>query len=371
MSKNLFRKELETLKPYVPGKPIEAVKKEFGLERIVKLASNENPLGPSPKAIEAIKKEADQVHLYPDPGAMALREVLEDKFGIPGERIVLGNGGEELIKLIAQTFIEEGDEAIMGLPSFSLYEIAVSHMGGVCHQVPLTKDLKHDLATFEKKLNDKTKLVFICNPNNPTGNIMSKEEVEGFVAKLPDDVVLIMDEAYFEYARLNEAYPNGLEILAKRPNTIVLRTLSKVAGIAGVRIGYAFTSAEIATEMNKVRGVFNVNRIAQAAACAALQDEDHIEKTVALNKQSLDAMMAYFDEKGLPYAPADANFVFVDTKRDSRVVFDKLQRMGVIMRPGFLWGYDTYMRVSSGTMEQTEIFIEAMEEVLASVDTIK
>lgn len=361
----LYKKELENLKAYVPGKPIEAVKEEFGLEKIIKLASNENPLGPSPKAVEAIRKEAPMVNIYPDTNATALKKSICDKYGVDKNQIILGNGGEEIIKLLGMTLINEGDEAIMADPSFSLYEIAVSHMGGVPVKIPLTDDFKHDFKKFVDAINEKTKIIFVCNPNNPTGNIMTEEEVRYLVDHTPEDVFILLDEAYFEFAIKNPDYPNGLEILKERKNTIVLRTLSKVAGIAGVRIGYAFSNPELVTQISKAKGVFNVNRLAQAAAVAALDDSDHIDKTVELNYESLKLMTDYFDALGLNYAIPNANFVFVDLGVDSRKVFDHLQRQGIIIRPGFLWSYDTFIRISTGTIEQTEALINALKEILA------
>lgn len=363
MPKDLFRRELADLKPYVPGKPIEEVKKEYGIEHIDKLASNENPLGPSPKAMEAIRKEIEEIHIYPDATAMKLKLELAKKYDLTHENIVLGNGGEQILQMIALAFINAGDEAIMATTTFGLYGTSVAHMGGVPVKIPL-KNYKHDFEEFINKINDKTKLIYVCNPNNPTGNIMPKDDIDYLVKNVPDDIVLILDEAYYDYARLNPEYPESLNILKKRPNTIILRTFSKVAGIAGVRVGLALTSAEIATEMNKVRGVFNVNKLAQAAALGALEDEEHLEKTVNLNYESMDMMKSYFDKNNLEYIPSNANFIFVNVDKDSRIVFEELMKKGIIIRPGFLWGWDNWLRVSTGTIEQTERFIKTLEEIL-------
>ena len=360
---NIFRKELGNLKEYVPGKPIEDVMREYGLKSIVKLASNENPLGPSPRAIEAIKKEAKHVNIYPDGQALELRDKLAKKHGMKLEEIIIGSGGEQILKLMAHTFINEGDEVIFAAPSFALYDIMSSHMGAKCHSVPLTEGFKHDFDAFKKLVNDKTKLVYVCNPNNPTGNIMTKEEVMNFIKILPDTCVLMLDEAYFEYAIHDPNYLDGLEILKNRPNTVVLRTFSKVAGLAGLRIGYAFSSAEIIREMTKVKGVFNANRLGQVAALASLEDEEHIEKTIALNKASLDKMKAFFDENKMSYVPSHTNFIFVNINMSSRVAYEELLKLGVIIRPGFLWGQENYIRVSSGTLEETDIFLQALKEV--------
>lgn len=361
--KNLFRKEVLTLKRYVPGKPIEEVKKELGLEDIVKLASNENPLGPSKKAVEAIKKEAENIHIYPDSSAAAVRERLAERYNLTPDQIVLGNGGEEILKFIAATFINEGDEAIMAVPSFGLYATSVAHMGGKPIQIPL-KSYKHDFEAFIENITDKTKLIYVCNPNNPTGNIMTAEDVDYLIDNISDDIVVVLDEAYYEYAIKNPQYPIGLDILKKRPNTILLRTFSKVAGLAGIRTGYALTSKEIVNEMTKVKGVFNANRLAQVASIAALEDQVHIDKTVELNYESMGRMVEYFEKKDLEYIKSNSNFIFVNISSDSRIVFQKLLEQGVIVRPGFLWNWDEWIRVSTGTMEQTERFIEVLDIVL-------
>ncbi len=363
---SLFRKELETLKKYVPGKPIEDVKREYGLTDIVKLASNENPLGPSVKAQAAIIEAASQVHIYPDGAAIELREKLAQFYGISPDMIMFGNGGEEIIKMLAYAMIAKDDEVIFAWPSFSLYDIATGIMGGKSIAIDTIGNFKHDFKAFIAAVSDKTKMVFVCNPNNPTGNIMTKDELDYLVANLPDDILLVLDEAYFEFARVNPDYPNGLDYLAKRPNTVIIRTFSKVAGLAGLRVGYMISSPQIISEMSKVKNVFNSNRLAQIAGVAALADQEHINKTVELNYQSLALMTKFFDEKGLSYAPANSNFIWVDVARDSRIVNEELLKRGVIIRPGFLWGQDNYIRVSSGTIEQTKRFIAALSEVLES-----
>ncbi|WP_432407914.1 histidinol-phosphate transaminase [Wukongibacter sp. M2B1] len=363
MSKSLFRNELSKITPYVPGKPIEEVKKELGIEEVEKLASNENPLGPSPKAVEAMKKELESIHIYPDASAMTLRKKIAEKHGLDYTNIIVGNGGEQILQMIAQTFINEGDEAIMATTTFGLYGSSVSHMGGVPVKLPL-KNYKHDFKGFINKINDKTKLIYVCNPNNPTGNIMAKDEIDYLVKNVPKDVVIIFDEAYFDYAKVNEEYPETLNILKERPNTIILRTFSKVAGIAGVRIGFVLTSEEIATEMGKVKGVFNANKLAQAGALGALEDKEHIDKTVELNYKSMGMMEEYFKERDLEYIKSNANFIFVNVNMDSRVVFQKLMEKGIIIRPGYLWSWDNWIRVSTGTIEQTEKFLVKLHSVL-------
>jgi len=363
MSKDLFRKQLAGIRPYVAGKPVEEVQRELGIDVIEKLASNENQLGPSPMAVEAILEEVNSINTYPDANVTKLRTDLGKFLDIDMDRIVVGNGGEQMIDVIARTFINEGDEAIMADTTFGLYASTVILYGGVPVELPL-KDYKQDLEAFVKNINDKTKLIYVCNPNNPTGIINTKEDLDYLFSKVPDDIVVVLDEAYYDFATVNPQYPNSMEILKKRPNTIILRTFSKVAGIAGVRVGYVISSLEIVSEMNKVKGTFYVNRLAQAAAIGALKDVEHVKKTVKLNYESLGVMEKYFDEKKLEYIKTNANFIFVNVNMNSKVVFQKLMEKGIIIRGGFLWKWDNWIRVSTGTVKQSEKFVKALNEVL-------
>jgi histidinol-phosphate aminotransferase len=365
MNKQLFRKELEQFKPYVPGKPIEEVKREYGLSEIEKLASNENQLGPSPLAIEAVRNALDDINLYPESTAVELKADLAAHLGVKTENLVVGNGGEELLFLIAQTFINEGDEVIVASPSFGIYNTTTGLMGAKVKTVPF-RNKNYDFEGFLEAVNENTKLLYICNPNNPTGNIVTGEDLDGFLARLPEDVVVILDEAYYEYAVVDPDYPDSLKYLKSRPNTVILRTFSKASGIAGLRVGYLIAAEHIAAEMNKVKLTFNVNRLAQEAARGALKDQDHIARSVELNYKSLSAMQAFFDEEGLDYFESRANFIFVDVKKHSKDIFEALMRKGVIVRPGYFWGWDSWIRVSSGTMAQTEKFIRCLKEVLKS-----
>lgn len=364
---NMYRKQLKKLRKYTPGKSVESVKKEYSLEYINKLASNENPLGPSPKSIEAMIKEAKSVHLYPDPLALELTNELSKHWGVDSDQLILGNGGEEILSMIAKTFINPGDEAIMASPSFGLYQSSVSLMGGKAIEIPLTKEFEHNFDGFLNYLSDKTKLVYVCNPNNPTGNIMSKDKMDPFVDKLAKDVVLVIDEAYFEFAKINENYPDGLDYLKKRPNTVILRTFSKVAGLAGVRVGYGISSPEIISEMKKTKGVFNVNRMAQVAASGALTDSKHIHATVELNYKSLNMMELFCNKNKIKFVPSNSNFMFIKSPIDSKIIFEEMQKKGVIVRPGFLWGYDDWIRVSTGGLDQTQGFLETFTKIVNEI----
>lgn len=366
MREDMFRRQLENLKPYVPGKPTEEVKREYGLEEVIKLASNENPLGPSPKAVEAVKKAADTIHIYPDNDGHDLKEKLAAKYQLEKEQIVLGNGGTELIKLLAETFVNEGDEAVMPAVTFGRYALEVAYLGGKPVKVPL-KDELPDYETMLGQVNEKTKLFYICNPNNPTGNILPGEVIAQIADRLPKDVVFVLDEAYYDFAVRNPAYGDSLKLLENHENLIILRTFSKIAGLAGVRIGYFFTSKTLAAALNKCRLTFNVNSLALAAAQGALEDEEHVKKAVDVNYQSLDLISSYCEEKGLKYIPSNANFIFVDTGKNAESVFQELLKRGVIVKSGTQWGYSTWIRVSTGTVAQTEKFLKILTEVLQNL----
>lgn len=363
MSKSLFRNELSKLRPYVPGKPIEEVQKEYGIDEVVKLASNENQLGPSPKAMEAVKKQVENINVYPDPASMELRTKLAEKYGLEYDNIVVGNGGEQILQIISQTFIDAGDEVVSADTTFTILGIWAEHLGGKLVTVPID-GYKQDFKGMIGKISKNTKLIYVCNPNNPLGNIMTKDEVEYLVENVPDDIVIVFDEAYYDFAKVNPDYPESVDILKQRPNTIILRTFSKVTGIAGVRVGFALTSKEIATEMGKVKGTFNVNRLAQAAALGALEDEEHIKNTVEMNYKSLGMMEECFESLGLEYIKSNANFVFVNTGKNSNMVSEELLKRGIVVKAGSIWGWDTWLRVSTGTVKQTEKFTNALKEIL-------
>lgn len=364
MSKELFRRQLKGFRSYVAGKPIEAVRREYGLDRIEKLASNENQFGPAPKAIDAIIAEAGNVNFYPEAVAYELVEDLAEHLGVKFENIVVGNGGEGLIWDMAMTFINDGDEVLMADPSFDIYKISADLLGGKTIKIPF-KDKKFDFEGFKSNINDNTKLIYICSPNNPTGNIAEKDELMDFINSIPEDVVLILDEAYYDFAKDYPEYPSeNIELIDKRENTIILRSFSKVYGIAGVRIGYLVTSEKLANELNKVRQTLGVNRIAQVAARASLKDEEYRRYSVDANRKSIDFLEKYFEERGMDYFKSYSNFVWANVGTHSKAVFEELQKKGVVIRPGYLWGWDNWIRVNSGTDGQMTIFKEKMDEVL-------
>lgn len=360
----LARKELNNMRAYVPGARIPETMEKYGLNRVVKLASNENPLGPSPKAVEAIINAATGVSMYPDSRCTAAREAIAQKQGVDPDQIIIGNGGEEIIRFICESFINKGEEFIISYLGFGLHTKSAQMMGGKCVSIPMIGDYDYDLEAFLSAVTEKTKIMFITNPNNPTGKIIPKAQMESFLERVPEDVLVLVDEAYFEFAKQNPDYPDCTQYLNQYQNLIVLRTLSKVVGLAGMRIGYAITSKEIAAEMSKLKGTFNVNTLALTAGIAAVADETHIERTIAENNKSFDMMRSYFDKKGLRYLPTSANFLFVDMQMPSTELFETLMQNGVILRPGFQWGEENFMRISSGTVEETEFLLNVLDRVL-------
>ena len=365
MGSNMERKarsEVFSLKPYVPGKPVEEVERELGITGVIKLASNENPLGPSPLAVARVQEALKQLNIYPDGACYYLRRALAEHYGYSEDSFLIGNGSDELLRLITETFVGPGDEVIYGVPSFSEYGFMALIMGGVCVEVPL-KDMRFDLPAILDKVTDRTKLVYICNPNNPTGTITGRAETDQFMKSLRDDVLVVFDEAYYEYVT-DKDYVSGVEYLSQGRNVIVLRTFSKIYGLAGLRVGYGITTPEIAGLVNRVREPFNVNLLAQTAAIGALADKEHLEKSREVNIQGLDYVYREFSRMGLEYVPTEANFIFVDIKKDCRQVFQALLREGVIVRTGDIFGYPTYLRVTIGKPEENRRFIAALEKVL-------
>ena len=363
-AKNLARKGILEIESYSPGKSIEEVQKEFGAKRWTKLASNENLLGPSPKALAAIRKELSKIYLYPEGPCTVLRQILAQKFSIPERRVVISNGADNLILMIANAFVNEGDEVVMAEPTFPVYTNVTQIMGGKPIKVKL-KDFTHDLDAMSKKINRKTKLVFVCNPNNPTGTIVSVEAFESFLSHLPKHVVVVLDEAYGDF--VEEAfYPNGLDYINGKKQVLVLRTFSKVYGLAGLRIGYALGKEDLVDCLYQVRDPFPVHRLAQVAAVAALKDEDHAIKSIQLVYEGKRYLYKELDRMGFSYVPSQANFIFINFEKDSQEIFQALLKEGIIIRPGKIWGYPTFVRVTLGRMGDNRRFIKAIKKILKS-----
>jgi len=358
----LARKGIMKITPYVPGRSIEEVQKELGAKRWIKLASNENLLGPSPMAIRAIQKELPNIYLYPEGPCTVLRQALTRKFSLPERLVVVSNGADNLILMIANAFVDEGDEVVMANPTFQVYNNVTQIMGGRSIKLRL-KNFTHDLDSMLNKVSRKTKLIFICNPNNPTGTIVSGEAVHSFLSELPDRVIVVLDEAYGDFVD-DPLYPNGLDYIKRGAQVIVLRTFSKVYGLAGLRIGYALGREDLVDCLYQVRDPFPVHRLAQVAALAALKDRDHTDKSVQLIHEGRRYLYKELDRMGLFYVPSQANFVFIDFGRDSEEVFQSLLREGVIIRPGKVWNYPTFARVTVGRMGDNQRFIKALKKIL-------
>jgi histidinol-phosphate aminotransferase len=358
----LARKGILKLVPYIPGKSIEEVERELGRKRWVKLASNENVLGPSPKAVAAIRRELCNLHMYPEGPCPDLRKALAQRFSVSEENVVVSNGADNLLVLIASAFINEGEEAVMATPSFSVYPTVTRIMGGKPVEVEL-KDFTHDLPSMLKKVNRKTKLVFVCNPNNPTGTIVGRKELESFLARLPGHVILILDQAYWDFSDSPE-YPGGIDYVQEGRPIILLRTFSKVYGLAGLRIGYGIGRSDLIECLYRVREPFPVHRLGQAGAVAALKDRAHEEKSIRMVIEGRHYLYRELDKAGLFYVPSQANFIFMDLGKDSKEALQDLLREGVIIRPGFIWGYPTFARVTVGRLEDNKRLIKALKKVL-------
>jgi len=359
--KILVRKGVLDLSPYIPGKPIEEVKRELGLKEVIKLASNETSIGPSPLAIEAIKKEVENINLYPEATSRLLREKLSHKLKIDKEMIIFGNGADDVIDLVGMAFINEGDEVITCETTFPAYRTAVKIMGGKLISVKL-KDFRFDLGEIVKRINEKTKMIFLCNPNNPTGTILTKEEINRFMEKIPQDIIVVFDEAYHDYVE-NKNYTSGLSYILEGKNVIVIRTFSKIAGIAGVRVGYGIAKPELIGYLRRVVNPFTTNRLAQVAAFASLDDEEHRKKVLRANHEGKKYLYKELDKLGLFYVPTETNFIFIDVKKDSETIFEKLLKKGVIVRPGKPYGCPNFIRVTIGTSYENKKFIQAMIEI--------
>ncbi len=356
------RPEIFALKEYIPGKPIEEVKRELGLEDIIKMASNENPLGPSAMAVKAITNTLGQLHLYPDSNCFNLKQKLAERFNVPVEALLIGNGSDELLRLIAETFLTAGDEIIVGAPTFSEYEFTAMVMGARCVPIPL-HDYKNDLDAMLKAITPQSKMLVICNPNNPTGTIVTEAALDEMMQKVPEDLLVVFDEAYSEYVQ-DKNFVSGLKYVEQGRNAIVLKTFSKIYGLAALRVGYAITTEEIAMAVKRVCEPFNVNMLAQVGATAAIDDQEHLEKSLAVNETGKKYLYDAFSEMGIVYVPTQANFILFDARRDAREVFQSMLQQGVIIRNCTSFGYPTFLRVTVGTMEQNERFIKTLKQIL-------
>lgn len=360
---------IASLTPYPPGKPIEEVERELGIEGCVKLASNENPLGPSPLAVEAMTSELSRLHFYPDGGGYYLKRKLSARFDVTPDQIVLGNGSNELLELIIRTFMVPGANAVSSASTFVIYRLASKAAGYTLRETPLAADFGYDTDALLELVDPQTRLVFIANPNNPTGTYIDRARLEDFVARMDarcadDPPILVLDEAYFEFAEASD-YPDGMDILGRRPRTVVLRTFSKAYGLAGIRLGYGFTSPELADYINRVRAPFNVSNLALVAGEAALDDHGHLARVVALNRTEKARVSAALEARGVRVVPSQTNFLLADFGRDGVTLFQSLMKHGVITRPMGVYGLPHCLRITVGTPPQNDKLVAAIDQVLA------
>ena len=360
--RKLVRQGVEDLIPYPPGKPIEELERELGISGSIKLASNENPLGPSPMAVQAIKDHLTGLNRYPDGSGYYLKLKLSEKHHIPFDRIILGNGSNELIELIVRTFLSEGDHVIQAFPTFLVYEKIVTGAGGRMTSVPLS-DFRVDLKGIRDAIRPETKLIFINNPNNPTGSAFDKNEIRQFLEKIPQDIVVALDEAYIEFVT-DEAATDGIEMLDAHPLLFVLRTFSKLYGLAGLRIGYGFAPEEMIDYMNRVRQPFNANTLAQAAATAALGDDRFVSETLETVREGLSYLYQNLGDMGLEYVPTQTNFFLIKTPGGGKRIYQAMLKQGVIIRAMDSYGLADYIRVCVGLPEENQRFIETLKSVL-------
>jgi histidinol-phosphate aminotransferase len=358
---------IASITPYPPGKPIEELEREYGISGSIKLASNENPLGPSPRAIEAIQAALSKLNRYPDGSGFYLRKKLAEKYCIPFDGIMLGNGSNELIELIIRAFMTPGGEAVMPEPSFLLYSLVVRWMGGKPVAVPLKANLAIDLGKMAEALTPATKVIFLTNPNNPTGTVISKTDFDAFVSRVPPGIIIVLDEAYIEFNR-NSNTPSGFDYIGVQgPSVVALRTFSKAYGLAGLRIGYGAMDPDIASFLNRVRQPFNTGSLAQAAALAALDDLEFVQKTQQTIWSGLQYLYAEVGKMGLKYFPSEANFFLIEVPCEAKDLFEAMLRRGVIIRSMASYGLKRFIRINAGLAGENERFIQTLGQALAEL----
>ena len=358
-----INRHLKALQPYPPGKPIEEVQREYGLGSVIKLASNENPLGPSPRALRAMAKVADTMHQYPEGGGFYLKQGLARELGVKPEEIILGNGSDELIMFLGMAYLNRRRALITSNYAFVRYRMAADLVGARTDLVPM-REMRHDLAGIAERIDERTGLIALDVPGNPTGTLVGRRALADFLDRVPPEIPVMLDQAYFEFAEDDRQFPNGLKLRRRHPNLIVLRTFSKAHGLAGLRIGYAVARPEIVQGVERIRPPFNVNRMAQAAALAALSDRAHLRRTMRINQRGLRTLAEGFERLGLNVWPSWTNFLLVQVPRDGREIFEALLREGVVTRPMAGYGLTACLRVSVGTPRENRRCLAAMKRVL-------
>ncbi len=360
---NLARPNVTRMHPYVPGKPIEEIQADYGLEHVVKLASNENPIGPPASAVKAMREAAEKMHFYPEGGSLRLRSALAAKHDIDPSCVVIGSGSDELISILARVFLDKGDEIVVAKHAFVRYKMAGDLREAVVVEVPMV-DYTHDLDAMKAAVTDKTKILFVANPNNPTGTYVTEEQFAAFMDGVPSDKLVIMDEAYYEYAAGLEDYPDSLDHWRRgRRNLVILRTFSKTYALAGLRVGYAFADPSVIGLIDRIRPPFNLTSMAQAAAEAALGDEAYLEKSIEMNRTNRQWLCEQLDRRGVSYVPSMGNFVLVATAKPASDVFESLLAKGVIVRPMAGYGFPNHVRVTIGTREELDTFLTCFDAV--------
>ena len=364
---SLATKGVQSLSPYQAGKPIDELEREYGVKNIIKLASNENPLGPSKKVIAAIQAALNDLSRYPDGNGFALKQALAKLLEVDSKQITLGNGSNDILEILTRAFVTPEHDVVFSQHAFAVYPIVTQAVGANAVIVP-AKYWGHDLDAMHKAITNKTRVVFIANPNNPTGTWLEEKELSGFLDKVPAHVLVVLDEAYFEFAYNDPAaanYPNGVNWVKQYPNLIVTRTFSKAYGIAGLRVGYSVSHPQVADVLNRVRQPFNVNSLALKAAEVALGDVEHLEAGIKLNAEGMQQLVSAFENMNLNYIPSVGNFICVEVGENAMKVYDDLLYEGVIVRPVANYEMPQYLRVTVGTKAENERFITALAKVLA------
>ena len=359
--KKLINTGILNLSPYQPGKPVEDLERELGIKNAIKLASNENPMGPSPLALKAADKILSGIHRYPDGNALRLKEAISNEYDVGIEQITVGNGSNDIIEFVVRSFLSAQDSAVFSKHAFAVYPLAVQTVGAEGIEVPAV-NWGHDLSAMSDAIKENTKLVFIANPNNPTGTFVARDEVISFLDKVSKDVIVLLDQAYFDYA----SYENNdidFEFINEFPNLVISRSFSKAYGLAGLRVGYSVSSAEIADFLNRVRQPFNTNSLALAAAEAALSDQDHMLKSLKMNIEQKSLLYKGLEDLGYQYIPSAGNFICFDCKQDAEQLFNKLLREGVIVRSMGVYKMPNHLRVTIGLPEENNIFLEKLAKV--------
>jgi len=354
---------LQNMTPYSPGKPIWEIQRETGLKQVIKLASNENPLGPSSKALEAIQTALTDLHRYPDAQAADLRSTIAKKLDLKNEQIIVTNGGDELITLVSEAYIEPSDEIIVPAPSFSEYEFGGLLMGARVVKTPLNENYQYDVSNILNAVTERTKILFLCSPNNPTGTVLTKSQLQSILDALPKYVLVILDSAYSHYAT-SEDYTDGIEFIKAGYPILVLKTFSKVYGLAGVRVGFGVASQEIIHNISRVKEPFNVNALAQAAAAAAIGDDEHVRLSSQLVMEERLRLYGELQNLGLGYTESMSNFILINIGTDAGLIHRKLLENGVIVRPGATWGLTSHVRISIGTPEENNRLLEVLSKLI-------